>query len=377
MEPTPSREDELARLCNRAQALVREHAWLGDEIRAAFLAFMELSKRFGAKTTEIEQHRQRQIRELLTTKGRLVDPETRKGGIAWYDYFDGLCPTELDKCLRETSRYEVLPRKLERKAAAAAHAAWDWNQKHQSSDTTPRQRRLMEDRRKRAVEANTHVIRTWEVTIVCPFGGQEPANPYSFERTELQRFPDADFHTIALYRVGGLADAGSLRPTMPEAPSTGQEKEDGAAYVTWRHRLPILEEDFDENLPGLNPRAFPPDILEQMLDYVEKWVSNGEPNMDTSQGAQNESDAVGSSVPALTSNQSQVLRTMARFDASCLLFTKTIEEEMDQSIRLSERTIGPIVQKLIELHYAERPEGDRKGARLTIDGRKLASKIAD
>ena len=119
MEPTPSREDELARLCNRAQALVREHAWLGDEIRAAFLAFMELSKRFGAKTTEIEQHRQRQIRELLTTKGRLVDPETRKGGIACYDYFYGLCPTELDKCLRETSRYEVLPRKLERKAAAA------------------------------------------------------------------------------------------------------------------------------------------------------------------------------------------------------------------------------------------------------------------
>lgn len=81
--------------------------------------------------------------------------------------------------------------------------------------------------------------------------------------------------------------------------------------------------------------------------------------------------------PALTVNQSRVLQTMARFDASRLLSSKMIAEEMDPTGRLSARTIGPIVRKLIEMHLAERPEGDRSGARLTTAGRRLAPKIAD
>jgi hypothetical protein len=81
--------------------------------------------------------------------------------------------------------------------------------------------------------------------------------------------------------------------------------------------------------------------------------------------------------PALTENQSRVLQTMALFDASRLLSADAIAVEMVVSKRLSPRTIGPIVRKLIDLRLAERPEGDRSGARLTITGRRLASKIAD
>ncbi|HMN39868.1 MAG TPA: hypothetical protein PKE29_03420 [Phycisphaerales bacterium] len=81
--------------------------------------------------------------------------------------------------------------------------------------------------------------------------------------------------------------------------------------------------------------------------------------------------------PALTVNQSRVLQTMARFDASRLLSSKMIAEEMDATVRLSEETVRLCVGKLIESHLAERPEGDRSGARLNSAGRKLAGKIAD
>ena len=81
--------------------------------------------------------------------------------------------------------------------------------------------------------------------------------------------------------------------------------------------------------------------------------------------------------PALSDNQSQVLRTMARFDGSQLLSAKMIAEEMNAAIRLSEETVRLCVRKLIKSKLAERPEGDRSGARLNNRGRKLAGKIAD
>lgn len=81
--------------------------------------------------------------------------------------------------------------------------------------------------------------------------------------------------------------------------------------------------------------------------------------------------------PALTVNESRVLQSMAMFDASRLLSANAIRTEMVKRGRLSARTIGPIVRRLIALGLAERPEGRRSGARLTIAGRRLASKIAD
>lgn len=81
--------------------------------------------------------------------------------------------------------------------------------------------------------------------------------------------------------------------------------------------------------------------------------------------------------PALTSNEVLVLSTMAKFDPSRLLAATRIGDEMESSERLSQETIRKTVKKLIELELAERPEGPRSGARLTIKGRKLAPKIAD
>jgi hypothetical protein len=81
--------------------------------------------------------------------------------------------------------------------------------------------------------------------------------------------------------------------------------------------------------------------------------------------------------PALTSRETTVLRTLAVFDPSELASASRIEAAMEPAVRLSERSIGPAVKRLIELGLAERPQGERSGARLTIAGRRLARKIAD
>ncbi|QYO63316.1 hypothetical protein [Leptolyngbya sp. 7M] len=81
--------------------------------------------------------------------------------------------------------------------------------------------------------------------------------------------------------------------------------------------------------------------------------------------------------PALTPNQSLVPRTMDGFGALELVSTKGIAERMEPSERFSPRTIGPLVQRCIQLRLAERPEGDRSGARLTLAGRGLAKNIAE
>jgi hypothetical protein len=79
--------------------------------------------------------------------------------------------------------------------------------------------------------------------------------------------------------------------------------------------------------------------------------------------------------PALGQNDRRVLKAMARFDPSLLVPMVEIAEA--SAGRLSPRTVGPTVRRLIELGFAERPEGDRKGARLTTKGRRIASKLAD
>ena len=79
--------------------------------------------------------------------------------------------------------------------------------------------------------------------------------------------------------------------------------------------------------------------------------------------------------PALTPNEQFVLITLERFDSSKLESVARISEAMAPSQRLSEETVRKIVNRLIELSLAERPEGTRSGVRLTRTGRRSAGKI--
>lgn len=81
--------------------------------------------------------------------------------------------------------------------------------------------------------------------------------------------------------------------------------------------------------------------------------------------------------PALTKGQRMTLAALAAFDPSRLASTSDVSEAMPAAERQSERTTREAIKKLVTLGLAERPEGEKQGARLTIKGRRLASKIAD
>ncbi|MFA9479969.1 hypothetical protein ACERK3_16940 [Phycisphaerales bacterium AB-hyl4] len=89
-------------------------------------------------------------------------------------------------------------------------------------------------------------------------------------------------------------------------------------------------------------------------------------------------DEAASQQQALTRSQRLALQALARFDAADLA---TLEAVADRSREvepsgISRRTAGDAIKRLVTLGLAERPEHERQGARLTLAGRRLASKLA-
>jgi hypothetical protein len=81
--------------------------------------------------------------------------------------------------------------------------------------------------------------------------------------------------------------------------------------------------------------------------------------------------------PALTEAQRITLCAMNSFDRTVLASAQKICEAINPTKRLSEETVRQCIKRLIKLDLVERPEGSRKGARLTNAGRRLAGKIVD
>jgi len=81
-------------------------------------------------------------------------------------------------------------------------------------------------------------------------------------------------------------------------------------------------------------------------------------------------------VPALTKAERATLAALASFDPSRLASAIEVSEAMP-GVSYSERSVRKAIKKLVKLNLAERPEGEKQGARLTIKGRLLASKLAD
>ena len=77
--------------------------------------------------------------------------------------------------------------------------------------------------------------------------------------------------------------------------------------------------------------------------------------------------------PALTEPMQIVMRAMKQFDGSRLLSAAAIKEELET--RLNVETVRRVIKALEARGYAERPEGSRRGVRLTRTGRLKAGKI--
>ncbi len=274
MEATHIGPDELARLQAvqaRFRALAQNHDWFGDAIRAAFVGYIGLQERYERESLAKDDRERRLARELLA-RGLLFDPKARGNSPCLLVQVQGLCVVDLAERLGNYGNGDAMPRKLEREGAAAALAALDRSAIYQVGNTPDKQRKVMAAEFRTSIAAKTHVEFGWKIVVSRPADWQEPADPKSLDRADLERFAEADFRTIALYRLGGLADVGALRPIVPKPKDTDDMVRDVGAYVAWRFRFPINDKDRDQNQPPLSVRALPPDVAEQLLNDVESWV---------------------------------------------------------------------------------------------------------
>ncbi|MCC6230532.1 MAG: hypothetical protein IT432_15065 [Phycisphaerales bacterium] len=214
-------------------------------------------------------------RDLLAA-GHLFDPKCKDNRPCLLVKVEGLCPVALADQLAKHSRGDLMPTKLERAGAAAALAALDRDAIYQDRDLSEKKRDAMTVEYRAAKAAKTHVSFTWQILIARPDDWRAPADPHSLDRADLERFTELDFRTIVLYRLGGLADTGALRPIVSKPTSTGDRVKDMAAYAAWRFRYPINDNDRDQNQPALSAEALAPEVAEQMIADAERWFSKHE-----------------------------------------------------------------------------------------------------
>ncbi|HEX8875274.1 MAG TPA: hypothetical protein VF777_00890 [Phycisphaerales bacterium] len=276
MASTRTEADALARLQAvqaRVRTLVQEHGWFGDAIRAAFDDYSTLVERFATEESAMRDRERRLARKLLED-GRLFDPKARDNGSCLIATVRGLCPVALAGRLAKHEHGEAMPRELEREGAAAALAAFDREEISHDRGLPEKKRQAMAAKHRAALDAQTDAAFIWRIVVSRPRDWVEPADPRSLDRAHLARFTDADYRTIALYRLGGLADVGALRPILLQPTETGDVVRDVKADLEWSARLPIENDRGDPIQAPLSAGAFPADVAEQMLQDVETWVKS-------------------------------------------------------------------------------------------------------
>ncbi len=274
MEATRIWADELTRLQAvqaRVRSLARNHGWFGDAIRAALDDFLRLRERYRREQTAMHNKERGLARDLLA-RGFLSDPLEKDNTPCLFVPVKGLCPVALADQLAKFSRPLKMPRKLEREGAKVALAAFDREEQFTADGVTDEKLLAMILENRQSLDAGTHVWFSWTIVVLRPCDWQHPADPGSLDRVDLERFSDSDFVTIALHRLGGLADVGALRPIVPEPKDTGDRLHDLPRFLAWRGRLSVEHEHLDHSQPPLSVREMPADVAEQLLHDVETWA---------------------------------------------------------------------------------------------------------
>lgn len=170
-----------------------------------------------------------------------------------------------------------------------------------------------------------------------------------------------------------------LAKTDPSVKRQKQREEVAEAVLVESEKRPTdtqAEKGHDELLEPLakiDPVAKRPQGGQEAVEVETPGGSEKEPNAVEDEGKGDEEEE---QAPALKKVQLLTLKILATFDPQTLATADDVANEMPVSERLSTRTIQPAIHRLVTLGLAERPEGSRQGARVTMEGRRFASRIS-
>lgn len=260
----------LLALRSEVRRLAADQPLFEEACRAAFDRYLDLSARYRA-ALDARRDRELALARTELERGRLSDPAALTGLPCLPIRIDGLCPMSL---AGEVGQYAEtpLPAKLERRYARAALKAMERQRIINNPDTSEDRRASMREEDAASFRRMTMIPYKWTVQVQRPTDWDEPPNPHIASTYNLSRFSDTDYMTIALHRLGGLADAGAVRPIVPKPEETGT-LESHKVYLAWRSRLPIGEGTLSSGSPELDARELPPEIAEQMLVHVRRWLA--------------------------------------------------------------------------------------------------------
>lgn len=228
VDATAHSGDQLARL-KRVQARVRQLAALlpqfAGDLRAEFAQFAALADRHEQQQNDLRRRGLLLARDVLL-EGRLFDAGVTGGAPTLPVVIKGLCPADLAERLRSHSSGVTMPSDLERAEAAAALAALDQGLAYRDPAASDETRRRIDAHVQSLVAQGIHIEFRWAIEVRRPDDWCELADPYSLDAGGLKSFSDAEYRAIALYRMGGLADAGAVRPIVLEPAKTGDKVRD-------------------------------------------------------------------------------------------------------------------------------------------------------
>ncbi len=261
--------DRLKAVQLRIRALANEHPWFAEALRAAFLDFNALLDRRQAEQKALDAREADMAYDLLR-RGMLRDPQPETANDCIMHKVTGLCPALLAEELKKFPRSEALPKDVEQRGAAAALSAMEWSRTYNDHGLAKSAAKSMADDYNTKINAGTHVPFTWWVVMPRPADWSQPLDPYELDAETLACYSELDYLTIALYRLGGLADTGAIRPRVPEPADTGDMIHDVGLRLVWENRLACFDEP-GRKVTEPDPVKFPPGVAQQMLDDVEVW----------------------------------------------------------------------------------------------------------
>jgi hypothetical protein len=294
--PTVAEQECLLLIRDRIREIARDNEWFKDALPDAHEKFQSLVAKASKQRNEVRAREVALATELLRS-GWIIDPAASGGSPRLIIKFHTLWRKADALLLRQWRRTRVnpanharrdcpaVPNRDEQELAAVGLETLHRDEKYRDPSLAETEREMLRADHVNALEAGTHENLSWAVEVVRPSGWSVPPDPWSFERKDLQRFSDEDYLTIALFRLGGLADVGNPRPFVPEPTNAEDSIASLRLSSVWWDRFPVRIEDIDSQDPPLIPWRLPPSVAEHMLETVEVWVKCEAPSRSVQKSA--------------------------------------------------------------------------------------------